>query len=263
MIYTRIRFFLLHIENYFIQFFLLSFINSVKLLGIQRYFDTNFVLNRFIDQCKSNIDYLIKNENLQRTENNILYKEFIPTLDLYPSKTILFFGGRNSYFYNHDFCKRLSEILCIKTISMQYDGFYDSGNNKSLSFESYIKSIEIIYNKFFYKTDLYVIGYSIGSYGAVYINKKDKIFLISPIYSLQRVLRNAILIPEFCLNSLLKHKENIKIHAHTFKHDLVTPKYHLTDNFLKPNVKISEHNGNHITGITNYLIPYIKEYIED
>lgn len=263
--------FLLHVgfysdyfKHWIVQISLLALINCVKLMGYNSKFSIKYVLNNLIDMDQKGVNFLIDNGDIKYTENNnILYNLHEPSKDNYPTKTILYVGGRNSYTVNHEFASRISNYLGVKVISFQYDGYYGSGKLNSMTEESYLNSIEEVYNKFSHKTDIYVIGYSLGCYGAYLKNRKKTIMLISPFYSLEHAIRGAIKINEFNLNNVLKTKTIRKVNIHTFTHDLITPFSHLIDQFRNKGIKIIKHPGNHVSGLTNVLMDNIKEYIEE
>lgn len=262
--YRYLKFIYNEFKEYSIQIFIYSLIKTVKLLGLSGRFNTKYILNDVMLKQEDAIDNLIHNQLVEFTdEDEIIYKLFTPLIDNYPSKTILFIGGRNNFMINYNFCKMVCENIGIKIICFQYEGLYKSGKQEYLCHDSYIRSIERIYNKFVNTTDLYIIGYSLGTYGAFYINERNKLMLISPIYSLKKAVHDVIDINGFCLNSLLPKKPHISIDIHTFIFDCITFVSDLKDNFLRHNININKYYGHHVTGITEFILPYVKKYIDE
>lgn len=248
--------------EYSVQIFIYFLFKTVKILGLKSIFDSRYILNEVMIKRDKCVKKLIDNRVVDFTEDdNIMYKQIIPEIDKYPSKTILFVGGRNSFMLNYEFCSMVTQKIGVKTICFQYEGINGSGKQNYLCHNSYIRAVEKIYNKFSSTTDLYVIGYSMGSYGAFYVNKKDKLMLISPFYSLKKAVHDIIDIDGFCLNSLLPHKPHVSVEIHAFYFDFITFFTDLKDNFIRDNIKINKHYGHHITGITEYILPFIEEYL--
>lgn len=248
--------------EYSIQFLVYFVLKTVKILGLKSIFDSRYILNEVIIKRNKCVKKLIDNNLVEFTEEDkIMYKQFIPDVDNYPSKTILFVGGRNGFMLNYEFCNMISQKIGIKTICFQYEGINGSGKQNYLCHNSYIRTAQKIYDKFSPTTDLHVIGYSLGTYGAFYINKKDKLMLISPFHSLKRAVHDIIDIDGFCLNSILPTKPHISIDIHTFYFDFITFFSDLNDNFIRDNIRINKHYGHHITGITEYILPFIEEYL--
>lgn len=258
-ILLNIRFTYNFFKCWITQISLISFISGVKLLRVGDRYTENMVLNLFFNQNEKEIDRLIEAGILKITDNtNILYTEIKPSINNYPGKAILFIGGRNNITINIDFCKRLSEYLGITIFTFQYSGYYKSGIHNELSHDSYLHSINELY-EFVTKThDTYIVAYSIGCYGAYHFNKKDKIFLISPFSSLQKTIRDCIKIDNFNLSKLIKEKPISEIIIHGFHHDMINPIHHFDGHH---GLKITKHFGNHVSGLSNYLFDHIKEYI--
>jgi len=208
------------------------------------------------------VDLINKGDIKYTSENKILYNKIYPRHNLYPNKEILFLGGKNSIIINNEFSRRISNFLGIRVSTLQYGGYYGSGNYKELTDISYMESILEVYNTVKNESEIYIIGYSLGCYGAYYLNERDTVFLISPFYSLEKSLRNVISIKSFNLNELLKKKKTKKVIINTYKNDIVTPSYHLTDNFIDDGIEIIKRNGVHITGISDDLYISIKDYID-
>lgn len=259
---SRVNFAIAYFQNWIIQISFLLLINLVKIMKISHKFNSKYILNNFIDYEKRMVDRMIdKGIILFTKKSNIMYQEHTPKNNKHNGKKILFLGGRNGYNSNREFAEMLCNHIGISVISFQYDGYYKSGTSTHLDEKSYFRTIEDIYNLISIDSDVYCVGYSMGCYGAHYINNKNKLFLISPFYSLQRTLRDVIKIPGFNLNDLLSTKYTNKIIIHSFYQDLINPHYHLTDNFKNDNIKIHKHHGNHITGISDFLLNDIEDYI--
>lgn len=244
-----------------IQYLFLFAISIAKFLKIGNNVSQKLLINYFVGQNYAFIDKMIEMKLVSfSNKNGIMYREHIPSINNYVTKKILFIGGRNCYKANNDFAELICKTIGIVTISFQYEGFYKSGKLDYVDEESYFRSIEEIYEMFSNNYDVYIIGYSMGCYGAVNINKRNNLLLISPFYSLQKTVRDIIEIKEFNLNNML-FKNNISIEIHTFNNDLINPNSYLTDNFIKDNIRIFKHEGNHVTGISDYLLNYIRRYI--
>lgn len=245
------------------QISLLMFIQGIKVLRLTDKYTERDVLNSFVDKNEKIIDKLIENGDLKQIEeSNILYLENKPSFDKYPGKCILFIGGRNSIQTNIQFCERLSEYLGITIITFQYSGYYRSGSCDFLSNESYLDTINMMYKLAKSKYDVYIIGYSLGCYGSYLINEKNRVFLISPFFSLEKVVRGTVKIDNFNLGKLLEKKHIDEVLVHGFYGDFVTPIYDFTGGFKKPNVIIKYRFGNHITGLSNVLFNDIKRYVD-
>lgn len=256
-------------QKYWItQISLLAMIKFIKVMRITERYTEEDVLNIFISDNKRLVDMLIKNGDLKSTEESkILYSEIIPSINNYPGKAIFFVGGRNDVHTNWDFCKRLSDFLGIVIVTFQYSGYYKSGcyyhNDKSkMTEESYLQSIKEIYKIVNEKYDTYIIAYSLGCYGAYLFNERDRIFLISPFYSLQKTIRDSISIKNFNLGNLIKEKHTKELIIHGYYGDLINPIADLIGPFEQPNVKIIKHSGNHISGLSNLLFGDIKNYVD-
>lgn len=244
------------------QISLVALIRSVKLFRITDRYTENDVLNIYFDQGEKETNKLIENGDLKTTDGtNILYYESIPKTNNYPGKCILFIGGRNNINANVDFCKRLSDYMKVTVITFQYAGYYKSGNDSGLTHESYLETINIVYNMSIKKYDTYIVGYSIGCYGSYLINEKQSIFLISPFYSLQKSVRDCVKIQSFNLGELMNKKYIDRIIIHGYYGDLVNPLIDLIGPFNKPNVFVTKHKGNHVSGLSNMLFDDIKTYM--
>lgn len=262
MIRRRFNFMLAYSVNWIVQISFISAIYFVKFMKLSHRFSLHYVLNNLIESDSHIVDDLINKELvLFSEENNILYKEHKPKINNYGNKKILFIGGRNGYNTNLNFAELLCNNIGITVVSFQYNGYYASGKSKYLNEEIFLNTIQEIYDIISYNSDVYCIGYSMGCYGAHYINKKEKVFLISPFYSLQKTLRDTINISHFNLNFLLERKYTDEVIIHSFYQDLINPHSHLVDNFQKTNVKLNKHHGNHVTGISDFLINEIIRYI--
>lgn len=250
-------------KYWLIQVSLLTYIKGVKLLRINNRFTERDVLNMFLSNDKKLIHQLIENGDFKFTvDKNILYSEIVPKVNNYPGKAIFFVGGRNSIDTNWEFSKRLSKFLGITVVSFQYSGYYKSGNEIGLTKESYLESIEEMYNYVSSKYDTYMIGYSLGCFGSYYFNKKSSIFLISPFYSLQKAIRDTIVIEDFNLGSLLEQKHTKTVYVHGFTSDYINPVVDLVGPFKESNVIFELHSGNHVTGLSNVLFDDIKIYLD-
>lgn len=264
MVLSRVGVFANYVKHWIVQISLLAFINSIKLLGINSRFSTRYILNNLFSTDKKLVDNLIINGNIEYTkETNILHKIHVPTNDKYPKKIIMYVGGRNSYASNYEFSSRISQTIGIKVLSFQYDGYYRSGKSVELSEETYIKTIEEMYDLIPKDLEIYMIGYSLGCYGAFLKNRKEKIMFISPFASLQHAIRNTIIVKEFNLINSLTYKSKCNIVIHVFDEDLITPISHLDGEFKRKNIKIVKHWGNHVSGLSDVLMDDIKDYIED
>lgn len=263
MIHLNFHFLLEYSKSWIVQIALLVYINSVKLIGNPNKYSNKDILNMFIESHKSIIDGYIEKRLVSYTPNNIMYRIHKPEKRIYHNKKILFVGGRNSIKINSEFSERICNNIGIEVICFQYDGYYGSGYSNCLSKESYDRSIEEMYNTFSCDTELYVIGYSLGCFGAYRVNKRKSIFLISPFYSLEKSIRNIIHIDHFDLNKELEKKRTEEVIIHTFLFDLLTPFWHLCDNFKQDHIKIKINLGNHISGLSNCLMNDIKKYIEN
>lgn len=245
------------------QVSLLLFIKGIKILRLSDRYTEHDVLNSFINNNEKLIDKLIENGDLKITEeSNILHCEIKPSVDKYPGKCILFTGGRNGIQLNIQFCRRLSEYLGITIITSQYSGYYKSGNSNGLDSKSYIDTINTMYKLATNKYDTYIVGYSLGCYGGYLINEKDRIFLISPFYSLQKAIKDVVQINNFNLGNLLEEKQTKEIIIHGFYGDLINHVNDLIGPFKNNNVKINYHFGNHGSGLSNILFDDIKRYID-
>lgn len=260
----RMRFLAQYSKNWIIQISLLLFIQSVKIMRLTHFFTTRDVLNNFLDQNKANINMRITDGSLKYTrENGILYYLNEPAKNQYQGEIILFIGGRNSIIMNADFSERLSNHLSIPVATFQYGGLYKSGDNNGLSESSYMESTNKIYNMLSSKYNVHLVGYSIGCYGSYCINKKESIFLISPFYSLEETTRHIVHTKSFNLAEVMEKKPIKKIYVHSFYGDLINPIWHLKGPFKKPNVILTKHFGNHISGLSNILLDDIKEYLTE
>lgn len=263
MVHLNLRFFFEFSKSWVIQIALLVYIKTVKLIGSSNKYSDADILNMFIESHKDIIDgYIERNLISYSPVNKIMYRIHEPQKRIYNNKKILFIGGRNSIKINSDFSERLCNNLGIDVICFQYDGYYKSGKSNCLTKQSYDTSVEEIYNMFYKNTELYVIGYSMGCFGAYRVNKRKSIFLISPFYSLERAIRNVVPFDHFDLNKELKEKYTDEVIIHTFLFDLITPFWHLLDNFKQKHITIKINFGNHVSGLSNCLMDEIKSYID-
>lgn len=264
MVHSTFSYYLLYFSSHIKQILMVGILYLAKYMCLSSLFSTRFFLNELVEHCRLEIDKIIEEGSVKWTpKGNVMYSEFTPENDLYPEKTVLFIGGRNSFFFNHDFAKRICKNVNIKTATLQYSGFYRSGNYSELSEKSYLESVEEVYKILSEKSNVYVVGYSLGTYGAYHVSNDNSVCLIAPIFSLQRSVRELIKCSIFDLNSLMKRKRIEKVHVHCFNLDFTTPYSHLDDQFRKENVKINMHNGNHISGISNILYDQIRDYVND
>lgn len=262
MVLLKMHFIAVYLKHWIVQITLVSFLYILKFMGKNTEYTSINVVNDLIHHHTPRVDNLITNGDINFTPyTNIMYKIHYPKKDNYPNKKILFIGGRNSYFINYRFSQRMCDLLGVKVVSFQYDGYYKSGLSKYVTEETYLKTITEIHDLISKDCEVYIIGYSMGCYGAYLVNKRKDIFLISPFFSFERAVRHAVRFKEFNLNKAMKRKRTDKIHIHTFNHDLITPVSHLDDQFLESNVKMKIHFGNHATGISDLLMDEIKNYI--
>lgn len=273
-------------RDWFTQISLITAIKMVKIMRLKQYITLDILLNDFMNHFPKEINKLIETDKTIKftRESNIMYKEHIPENQKDNNKKVLFVGGRNSMCLNNEFSTNLSNHLGLSVISFQYDGYYGSGISNRLTYESYIKSIKEVFNEIKSETnEIYIIGYSLGCYGAYVVNeefnKRSNVILISPFHSLQKTVRNVIKIDEFHLNNrlfydrIMKSKVNsdgyyrvdeeklTKVSIFSYNNDEITPIKFLDDEFLNSNITINKRKGNHITGTTDDLFPFITDYV--
>jgi hypothetical protein len=179
----RIKFVAQYFKCWILQISLLLFIQTVKITKLSHIFTIKDVLNKFINHDRLKIDHKINDGNLKYThQDNILYYLKEPLKNNYHNNIILFIGGRNSIIPNIDFANRLSNHLSIPVATFQYSGLYKSGYDEDLSYSSYMKSIDVVYNLLSSKYNVHLVAYSLGCYGSYCINKKNSIFNITILF---------------------------------------------------------------------------------
>lgn len=261
MLSLRILFIIYYAKNCFEQLFFISYIHYIKITQTSYKYSIDNVLNDLLRDFSKEIDQQLAKGQFKYTKNHIMYRLHTTKNNKYNNKKILFIGGRNSIVVNNRFGDLLSRNLDIDVITFQYDGYYKSGYSSHLSYKSYLHTIDEIYNTFS-SNQIYIIGYSLGCYGALYKNTRKNVLLISPFYSLQESVRNFIRIDEFNINDLLKSIHS-KVTIFSFYGDIINPPSLLKNEFERDNVTVIKKHGVHVSGLSDILLEDIQKYIEE
>lgn len=164
------------------------------------------------------IDECIKNNIFKLSKNNLLYFELEPKYNKYPDKTLLFVHGLQNIYdvYTH----MLEANLNIRVLSFQYYGYYMSNSGSpNLTEENYMKTMKELTRLI--KGDYIVIGYSLGTYGACFFNKKH-IGQICPLTSLSMNSYNLYTGNSFNVEEIISKERKKKFIMVSFYFDFLT-----------------------------------------